>query len=155
MHSRKEIYKAEWKDYRSAGKKERGKILKRLVKTTGLNRDHLAAVLRNYGKDGAAESGGEAGKGRRKARAEGKRGGRPQVYGERFARVLEAIWLQHGRMCGKLLVPTVRDMIDSLAESKALDYGIDGEIRELLLSVSPAAADRLLKKAGKADETGG
>jgi hypothetical protein len=23
MHSRKEIYKAEWKDYRSAGKKER------------------------------------------------------------------------------------------------------------------------------------
>jgi hypothetical protein len=58
-------------------------------------------------------------------------------------------------MCGKLLVPTVRDMIDSLAGSKNPDYGIDGEIRALLLRVSPAAADRLLKKARKANETGG
>lgn len=97
MHSRQEIYKAEWKDYQSAGKKERGEILNRLVLVTGLNRDHLAAVLRNYGKDGAAESGGEAGKGKRKVRAEGKRGGRPQVYGERFAAVFEAIWREHGR----------------------------------------------------------
>jgi hypothetical protein len=95
--SRKENYKAEWKDYRSAGKKGRGKILERPVLVTGLNRGRLAAVLRNYGKDGAAESGGEAGKGRRKARAEGKRGGRPQVYGERFAGVPGAIWREHGR----------------------------------------------------------
>jgi hypothetical protein len=58
-------------------------------------------------------------------------------------------------MCGKLLVPTIRDMIDSLAGSKDPDYGIDGETRALLLKVSPAAADRLLKKAGKADETRG
>jgi hypothetical protein len=92
MHSRKEIYKAEWKDYQSAGKKERGEILDRMSLVTGLNRDHLAAGLRNYGK-----AGGEAGKGKRKARAEGKRGGRPQVYGERFAGVLEAIWREHGR----------------------------------------------------------
>jgi hypothetical protein len=89
--SRKEIYKAEWKDYRSAGKKGRGKILERLVLVTGLNRGRLAARLRNYGKDGAAEAGGEAGKGKR------KRGGRPQVYGERLARVPGAIWREHGR----------------------------------------------------------
>jgi hypothetical protein len=69
MHSRQEIIKADGEEYRKAGKKGRGKILERLVKTTGLNRDHLAARLRNFGKDGAAESGGEAGKGRRKARS--------------------------------------------------------------------------------------
>jgi hypothetical protein len=46
-------------------------------------------------------------------------------------------------------------MIDFLAESTKPDYGIDGEIRALLLKVSPAAADRLLKKARKADEIRG
>jgi transposase InsO family protein len=46
-------------------------------------------------------------------------------------------------------------MIDFLAESKDPDYGIDGEIRALLLRVSPAAADRLLKKARKAEEIRG
>jgi hypothetical protein len=60
-----------------------------------------------------------------------------------------------GARAEKLLVPTIREMIDSLAGSKDPDYGIDGEIRELLLRVSPAAADRLLKKAGKADEIRG
>jgi hypothetical protein len=154
-HSRQEIIKADGEEYRAAGKKGRGEILNRPVLVTGLNRDRLAAVLRNYGKDGAAESGGEAGKGRRKARAEGKREGRPQVCGERLARVPGAIWREHGRICGKLLVPTIREMIDFLAGSKDPDYGIDGETRALLLKVSPAAADRLLKKAGKADEIRG
>jgi hypothetical protein len=60
-----------------------------------------------------------------------------------------------GDRAEKLLVPTIRDMIDSLVESKNPDYGIDGETRALLLRVSPAAADRLLKKARKADEIRG
>jgi hypothetical protein len=155
MHSRQEIYKANWREYRKAGKKEQGKILDRLVLTTGINRGYLATVLRNYGKDGDAASCGKAVKGKRKARAGGKRGGRPQVYGERFAGVLEAIWREHGRMCGKLLVPMIRETIGFLAESKHPDYGIDDAIRELLLRVSPAEADRLLKKAKKGDEIRG
>jgi hypothetical protein len=36
--------------YRKAGKKERGVILDRLTETTGMNRDYLATVLRNYGR---------------------------------------------------------------------------------------------------------
>jgi hypothetical protein len=149
MHSRQEIYKASWREYRKAGKKERGEILDRLVLITGINRDYLATRLRNYGKDdrdGAAASCGKAVKGKRKERADGKRGGRPQVYGERFAGVLEAIWRQHGRMCGKLLVPTIREIIDFLVESKDPDYGIDGAIRALLLSVSPAEIFPILRR---------
>jgi hypothetical protein len=74
--SRQEIIKADGEDYRKAGKKGRGEILERSVLVTGLNRDRLAARLRNCGKDGAAEAGGEAGKGKRKAWPGGKRGGR-------------------------------------------------------------------------------
>jgi hypothetical protein len=95
--SRQEIIKADGEDYRKAGKKGRGEILNRPVLAAGLNRGRLAARLRNCGKDGAVESGGEAGKGKRKARPGGKRGGRSQVCGERLARVLEAIWREHGR----------------------------------------------------------
>jgi hypothetical protein len=155
MHSRQEIYRASWREYQKAGKKERGEILGRLVKTTGINRDYLATVLRNYGKDGAAASCGKAVKGKREARPGGKRGGRPKAYGERFAGVLEAIWREHGRMCGKLLVPMIREIIDFLVASKHPDYRIDDEIRALLLRVSPAAADRILRKARKADEIRG
>jgi hypothetical protein len=49
----------------------------------------------------------------------------------------------------------IREITDFLAGSKDPDYGIDGEIRELLLRASPAAMDRFLKKAEKADEIRG
>jgi hypothetical protein len=54
-------------------------------------------------------------------------------------------------MCGKLLVPMIRDMIGFLAEPKHPDYRIDEAIRTLLVRVSPAEAGRLLKGAKKAD----
>jgi hypothetical protein len=73
------------------------------------------------------------------------------AYGERFREVLEAIWRDYGRSCGKLLVPMIREMIVFLAGSKHPDYGIGEETRVLLLRVSPAAADRLLRKAKQAD----
>jgi hypothetical protein len=69
--SRQEIIKADGEEYRAAGKKGRGEILNRPVLVTRLNRGRLAARLRNCGKDGAAEAGGEAGKGKRKARPPG------------------------------------------------------------------------------------
>jgi hypothetical protein len=58
-------------------------------------------------------------------------------------------------MCGKLLVPMIREIIDFLCQSKHPDYRIDDEIRTLLLRVSPAAVDRLLRGARKADEIRG
>jgi hypothetical protein len=58
-------------------------------------------------------------------------------------------------MCGKLLVPMIREMIGFLSESKHPDYRIDEENRTLLLRVSPAEADRLLKGAKQADEIRG
>jgi hypothetical protein len=46
--SRQEIIKANYKAYRSAGKKKRGAILDRLVPVTGMNRDYMATVLGRY-----------------------------------------------------------------------------------------------------------
>jgi hypothetical protein len=94
-------------------------------------------------------------KGKRKARVSGKRGGRPPVFGGVFVKVLSAIWQDHGRPCGKLLVPMIRTMIDYLEASKKPDYKISDEIRALLLRVSPATVDLLLRPVRKALELKG
>jgi hypothetical protein len=156
MSRRKDLYRTSSQEYRKAGKKERGVILDRLTETTGMNRDYLATVLRNYGRKVPAVSEGkpvavEAG-GRKKPagnkRERGKRGGRPVRYGEGFVKTLTVIWEEHGLLCGKLLAPYIRSTIDFLAEEPK--YGITEEICRLLLEVSPAEADILLAPARKA-----
>jgi hypothetical protein len=70
-------------------------------------------------------------------------------------KVLSAIWGDYGKPCGKLLVPMIRGIVDFIVESENPDYGITEEIRKLLLEVSAAQADILLKGARKALEIKG
>ncbi|MDR0403101.1 MAG: transposase family protein [Treponema sp.] len=149
MHSRQEIVKANYQAYERATKKGRKEILDRLEPVTGMNRSYLATVLGNYGREAAGE--GSKPKGRRKERPEGKRGGRPREYREDFTAVLGAIWADYGHPCGKLLVPMIGGMIGFLMA----DYRITEDIRALLLKVSPAEADLLLRPARKALEIKG
>jgi hypothetical protein len=88
-------------------------------------------------------------------RPEGKRGGRPVKYWEGFVKVLSAIRDDYGKPCGKLLVPMTGGTLDFLAESEDPKYGITEGIRRLLLEVSAAETDRLLKPAREALEIRG
>jgi hypothetical protein len=160
MNTKREIFGAHYQCYQKAGKKDKGKILAELAGTTGLNRDHLAHVLANYAKEQPAEIDGKtvdaAGRRLRKEREEGKRGGRPPLYGtQEFICVLTRIWMDHGQPCGKLLAPMIREMIDFLALSKDADYGISDEIKAMLAKISGAQIDRLLSQAKKAQEIRG
>jgi len=152
MHSRQEILKASYKDYQKASKKGRMELLDRLEPVTGLNRSYLATALGNFSKKEAAEPGV---KGKRKQRPCGKRGGRPVTYGENFTNVLSMMWDEFGKPCGKLLVPMIHGMIDFLAASKTPDYEMTEEIKGLLMKVSAAQADILLKPFRKALEIKG
>jgi hypothetical protein len=58
-------------------------------------------------------------------------------------------------MCGKLLAPLIRSMIDFLAASTKPDYGISDDIRGMLLRASPVEVDILLKSVRKAREITG
>ncbi|MFP3089226.1 transposase family protein [Treponema sp. TIM-1] len=145
MSSRKAIVKNTYREYQQAGKKGRGEILDRLVSVTGMNRDYLATLLGRYGKEGSV--GASTLPGKRKPRPEGKRGGRPPKYGEQFVKILTDIWYDHGRPCGKLLIPMIRGMIGFLEADGG--YGITAEMRVLLEEVSPAEADLLLAGARK------
>lgn len=159
MHSRKEVVKGSYRDYQKATKKDKKEMPDNPVKVTGLNRDYLAHVLASYKETGEVVADGKLvklkAKSKRKARAEGKRGGRPVNYRPGFVKVLRAIRMDHGRPCGKLLVPALRSMVDFPAASGEPDYGISEDIRALLLRVSAAEADILLKAARKALVTGG
>jgi hypothetical protein len=150
MHSRQEILKANFKEYQNASKKGRKELLDRLVPVTGLNRSYLATVLGTYSRKEDLPT--PPNKGKRKVRQEGKRGGRHVKYGEAFVKVLSRIWDEYGKPCGKLLVPMIRGMIDFLVEVKNPGYQITEEMRELLLDVSAAEADILLRPARKALE---
>jgi hypothetical protein len=153
MHSRREILKANFEEYQRASKKGRKELLDRLVPVTGLNRSYLATALGNYDRNKEAAQSGR--KGKREARPEGKRGGRPIKYGEEFVKVLTAIWDGYGKPCGKLLVPMIGGMIDYLTVDGEAGYEITEEIRKQLLEVSAAEADRLLAPALKALEVRG
>jgi hypothetical protein len=155
MHSRQEVVRESYQEYQKASKKGMQALLDRLMAVTGLNRDYLAHILANYRETAEVVIDGKPVKlkavVKRKAREAGKRGGRPSEYGtEAFVKVLIAIWEDHGQMCGKLLVPLIRSTIDFLAASTKPDYGISDEIRGMLLRVSPAEVDILLKPARKA-----
>jgi hypothetical protein len=128
-------------------------MLDSLAPVTGLNRSCLATALGNYGKKEGMEK--PPGKGKRKPRPAVKRGGRPVKYGEDFVKVLSRIWDDYGKPCGKLLVPMIRGIIGFLEGSGNPDYGITLETRRLLLEVSAAEADILLKPARKALEIKG
>jgi hypothetical protein len=152
-HSRREILKANFEEYQRASKKGHKELPDRLVPVTGLNGSYLATALGDYGKE--ANGDGTAGKGKRKERPEGKRGGRPVKYGEGFVKVLSAIGEEFGKPRGKLPVPMIRGIIDFLVESEHPNYGITGENKSLLLEVSTAEADILLKPARKVLEIKG
>jgi hypothetical protein len=157
MATRNELVKAHYQEYQKADKKRKGAILDELTEVAGWNRDYLATRLTNYTEKVSMTMEGVPVKLKavrsRKSRAEGKRGGRPVVYKADFVKVLTDVWADHGQMCGKLLVPAIKGMIDFLETDS--EYGITAEIRALLVKVSPAEADILLKPAKKSLEVKG
>jgi hypothetical protein len=160
MNTRREIFESHYRRYQKAEKHDKGKILDELGGTTGLNRDHLAHVLANYGKGRAVGTEGKTvilkARRPRGKREQGKRGGRPPEYQEAaFVSVLTHIWEDQGRPCGKLFAPLIRGIIDFLVSSKEPNYGITFERKILLEKISGAQIDRLLAPERKALEVRG
>jgi hypothetical protein len=151
MHTRRAIIKAHYRTYQKAAKKQRGEILDSLVATTGLNRDYLAHVLSRYGKKTYTLLNGEKlalvaqmpSAGRRKAHP----GGRPKLYTKAFTALLVSLWEHFGHRCGKLLCPMLRSMLRFILADG--NWNISEEHQALLLRVSPATIDRLLRPVKK------
>jgi hypothetical protein len=73
-----------------------------------------------------------------------RRVGQPKYAGPVRA-ALERVWRAANCICGKRLVPTLAEFVAALERHGELK--LDAETRRLLLCISPATADRLLKRA--------
>jgi hypothetical protein len=113
--------------YRAAQRrKEKKRILDEFCETTGL---HRKAAIRLLNQE-------------KQPRAVGY--GRPRRYGGDVLEPLRHVWETADRMCGKLLAPVMADLVASLERHGEIK--LQTQVRELLLSMSAATIDRLLKR---------
>lgn len=117
--------------YTAAGRAEKGRILDEFCKLTGLHRKAAIRLLRRGTGIGAA-----------------KRKGRPVRYGPELIEPLRLLWDVGDRMCGKLLVAVIPDLLAALERHGELR--VTPQVRASLLVISAATIDRLLRPARRA-----
>jgi hypothetical protein len=125
--SKRELLAALRPRYRGAGRSEKQRILDELVATTGYHRKYAIQLLNRLAHE------------RRRRRAV------KPTYDGRVVAALEQCWRAANGICGKRLVPILGEYVAALERHGELV--LDAETRRLLLRLSPATADRLLKRA--------
>jgi hypothetical protein len=147
MHERHAVVRELAPRFHRAGKNERTQIITNFVALTGYNRCYAAYILRNCGKKQSRVV-----RGRSlvftpaHARRKGSKRKRLSRYGSSaFTTVLKRLWALSDGLCGKRLVAFIRQIVPHLEQQGALKVSSE-DIRQQLLSVSPATIDRLLVK---------
>ena len=124
MELRRELLTRTAEDYASARKRIKSQIVDQLVAATGYGRKYAITLLNNPP--------GSVGPSRpRRAR-----------YDERVKRALVTLWTTANRICAKRLVPFLPELIEVMERHGHLSLPAD--VREKLLTISSATADRLL-----------
>jgi hypothetical protein len=132
MGARREVLAAVAERYRSAGRREKGRILDELCATTGWHRKHAVRALSARAASETAEA--------IEGETEPRRHRRRKYEGVRDAVV--ALWESSDRVCGKRLVAMIPALLPALERHGRLTPTNEG--RGLLLSVSAATIDRML-----------
>ena len=124
LELRRELLTRTAEDYTSARKGIKSQIVDQLVAATGYGRKHAITLL-NHPPGSVSSS--------RPRRAR---------YDERVKRALVTLWTTANRICAKRLVPFLPELIEVIERHGHLSLPAD--VREKLLTISPATADRLL-----------
>jgi hypothetical protein len=124
--SKRELVEAVRQRYRASTRIDKGRILDEFVATTGYDRKYAIQLLNHPPKP------------RRTPLKRLKR----RRYTPQVKDVLVKLWHIADGICGKRLVPALPDWVEALERHGELT--LDECTRTLLLSISPATADRLL-----------
>lgn len=133
--------------YQAARKKQRGQLLEQFVRLTRYSRSYAAFVLRNWGRKRVLTFRGirtiyVLGEHRKRRVAR-----RPRHYNKRLLPHLTKFWMLSGGLCGKRLVPFIRTTLPVLERFEELC--LDTTTRQMLFTISPATADRMLAPVRK------
>jgi len=126
--SKRELLTALLPRYREADRSQKGRILDELVATTGYHRKYAIQLLNHPPRQQA----------RRRRVGQSK-------YTGRIVVILKRVWQVANCICSKRLVPGLPALVEALERHGELQ--LDDETRRLLLEISPATADRLLRRA--------
>jgi hypothetical protein len=118
--------------YRAASRSDKSRILDEFVATTGYERKYAIQVLNHPPKERRV----------RQKRLKARR------YPPLVKDALVKLWHIADCICGKRLVPGLPDLLTALERHGELT--LDEPTRQLLLAISPATADRLLKDERRA-----
>lgn len=129
LQSRKELTLQIRERYDKAAWKEKIKILDGFITATGYGRKHAISLLNST--DIAI-----------KALPQAKKVSQSK-YGIEVKEALTKVWLAANQICGKRLVPFLPELVKAL-ESRG-HLSLPADVRQRLLTISPATVDRLLK----------
>lgn len=118
------------KEYKKASKAEKGVILTELVRLTGYNRSYARLILRIPPQ----------------AKIKRQRRAKPSKYLIVLPK-LKKLWAVSNFSCGQILVPAIPSLLEQLL--KFGEIKVTMEQQKLLLKVSSATVDRLLKPERK------
>ena len=126
--AKEEYFEVLFKRYKEAGRKEKTKIIDECCAVCGYHRKHAIRRLRGY---------------KRFTKPRKKKRGRPSVYNkEVLIRPLKQIWLTANLPCSKRLKAILPLWLPKYSEH----FGsLKGNVIKVLLAISPATIDRILK----------
>ena len=127
LQSRRELIASVRAKYKQSNWKEKGKILDGVIAATGYQRKYAINLLNS------AEV---------KQKLNARRGRKPK-YNNEVQAALITVWRTANEICAKRLVPFLPELVAVLERYGHLSLA--PSIRERLLTVSKATADRLLK----------
>ena len=135
LKARKEMKARIAESYLSAEWGKKNVILDQFITATGYSRKHAITVLNHPAVETVSMP-----------------ITRTRRYDERVQQALNQIWKVANRICAKRLVPFLPDLIGSMEAHGHLS--LPGDVRERLLTISPATADRLLRPERKRQKAG-
>jgi hypothetical protein len=113
---------------------EKKTILDEFIKVTGFHRKHAIRVLRRTTRESTSSA------------------PRSRLYDEAVRSALTILWEAADRICGKRLKQAIPTLVDAMERHGHLQ--LDVEVRRLLLAMSAATMDRILKPVREAGKQG-
>lgn len=134
MATRRELIEAIASRYHAATRVEKKTILDEFIKVTGYHRKHAIRSLKRTNGELTASA------------------PRSRIYGEAVRSALTILWEAADRICGKRLKQAIPTLVDAMERHEHLH--LDVEVRRLLLAMSAATMDRILKPVRETGKQG-